>query len=185
MEATIDALEKRLKVLELQILPQDKPVDLKSQNIVDYLAEAHEMITMALSCRDAVSNMLQKLQLIHEYLNPSFCSFEDLTEMRQYILDLYPDLKKTVDYLKQFAVLKPIIDADYCVNQELTGRLSSLTVSATNGYVESESTKDEVKTVLKDLQEMTYSYKMLFAQLEYSMALIEEALKSKSIIKDE
>ncbi|KAJ8960426.1 hypothetical protein NQ318_013708 [Aromia moschata] len=105
----IDLLEKRIEALELQVLPKDKndTID-KTHAITDLLLQTHTMITSALSCREAITSILQHMTTINEYLDPT--NGENVLEVeakRHYLLELYPELKDTVQLIGTFESLVP------------------------------------------------------------------------------
>lgn len=90
----IDLLEKRIEALELQVLPREKAsLESKSQAITDLLLQTQTMISSALSCREAITSILQHMTTINDYLDP--CNGENDLEVeakRHYLLELYPEV---------------------------------------------------------------------------------------------
>ncbi|CAG9771969.1 unnamed protein product [Ceutorhynchus assimilis] len=177
----IDLLEKRIEALEEQILPKETSLENKSQAITDLLLQSQTMITSALSCRESITSILGHMTTINNYLDP--CNWENDLEVeakRHYLLELYPELRNTVQLVRSVQKLIPYTNSDKIMKvTELSGKLEQLT--ETNLVVYSES-RDVTQKVLKSLQQyndITTSIKVLFAQLDRAVVVLEEALLPK------
>nr|CAI5830108.1 unnamed protein product [Callosobruchus analis] len=108
MEA-IDLLEKRIAALELQVLPENSNSEAnKTQTITDLLIQTQTMITSALSCREAITSILQHMTTINEYLDPALKPANS-RELEQYAannLSLYEESRqvtmKVLNSLQQY-----------------------------------------------------------------------------------
>ncbi|KAF5269254.1 hypothetical protein FQR65_LT02555 [Abscondita terminalis] len=163
----IDLLEKRIAALELEVLPLVKNVGRdKSQLISDLLIQTHSMTTTALSCREVITSILRRMEVINDYLNPNYCDTQlDVQDKKQYILELYPEMKKTMQLVVDFDRLRAFIDSSSINNiPTLVDKLEKLTISNYN--------------------DITMSIKILFAQLEESITNIEISLQTKGRLDD-
>lgn len=182
MTDPIDLLEKRIAALELQILPEDKNTELnKTQAIADLLIQTHTMIATALSCRDVISSILEKLPIINEYLNPMYSENElELHAKRQYVLELYPELKQTAALMSEFDTVKDVTDSKVISRiSDLSDKLENLTISTLSTYDECKVITCKVLESLQQYNDITKTIKILFAQLEYKVNEIETALAPK------
>lgn len=109
-ENIISLLEKRVAALELQVFEKNNEPS-KNQVVTDLLLQTHTMITAALSCRDNIVSILERMPLLNEYLNPSYMDNAlELEARRQYVLEIYPELKRTVELVGKFQKLKLFAD---------------------------------------------------------------------------
>lgn len=187
MSDPMDLLEKRIAALELQILPKDKQVEInKVQPIADLLIQTHTMIATALSCRDAISAILEKLPVINEYLNPMYSETElELESKRQYVLELYPELKETAILLTEFDSVRDVTDSKVIARvSDMAEKLESLVHSSLTTYDECKVITNKVLESLQQYGDIIKTIKILFAQLEYNVTEIESILAPKPPIDD-
>jgi len=183
----IDLLEKRIAALELEVLPLTKTTTVdKSQTITDLLLQTHSMTTTALSCREVITSILQRMEVINDYLNPSYCDNHlDVQDKRQYILELYPEMKKTLQLVTDFEKLKAFLDSPSINNiPVLVDKLEKLTISNIDTYDECKEVTDKILKALQQYNDITMSLKILFAQLEHSITNIEMSLQPKATIDE-
>ncbi|KRT84158.1 hypothetical protein AMK59_887 [Oryctes borbonicus] len=182
MSDPIDLLEKRIAALELQILPKEKDVEInKVQPIADLLIQTHTMIATALSCRDAISAILEKLPVINEYLNPMYSETElELEAKRQYVLELYPELKETAVLLTEFDSVRDVTDSKVIARvSDLAEKLETMVHLTLDTYDECKSITKKVLESLQQYSDIIKTIKILFAQLEYNITEIEAILAPK------
>ncbi|KAK5645822.1 hypothetical protein RI129_004286 [Pyrocoelia pectoralis] len=183
----IDLLEKRIAALELEVLPLAKEVGPdKSQLITDLLIQTHSMTTTALSCREVITSILRRMEIINDYLNPSYCDVQlDIQDKKQYILELYPEMKKTMQLVVDFERLRTFLDSPSISNiPSLVDKLEKLTISNVNTYQECKEVTNKILQALQQYNDITMSIKILFAQLEESITNIEVSLLPKTRIDD-
>ncbi|XP_060517476.1 dynactin subunit 3-like [Cylas formicarius] len=182
----IDLLEKRIEALELKILPKDKTLNLKSQSITDLLLHTQTMISSALSCRDAITSILQHMTTINEYLDP--CNGESELEVeakRHYLLELYPDLQDTVQLIRTFENLVPFTDSVNITKiTELSEKLDRLAVANLATYEESREVIQNVLKTLQQYNDITGSIKILFTQMDQAISDLEVALQPKFVSEE-
>lgn len=178
--ASVDLLEKRLEALELQVLGKAGTKD-KTQDITELLIHTKMMITSALSLREVITSILEKMPKLNEYLDPTY-SVNDLeTEVkRQYVMLLYPELKETAELINKFEFLKPVIDSK-CILEisQSMEKLKELTAANINLYEESTKTTNDVLKALQAYNNITLSIRKLFAELDKSVTDLENSLQPK------
>ncbi|KAF5270489.1 hypothetical protein FQA39_LY08367 [Lamprigera yunnana] len=183
----IDYLEKRIAALELEVLPLAKDVGLdKSQLIVDLLLQTHSMTTTALSCREVITSILRRMEIINDYLNPNYYDTQlEIKDKKQYILELYPEMKKSIRLVTDFENLCAFLDSSSINNiPALVDRLEKLTISNVNTYKECKEVTNKILQTLQQYNDITTSVKVLFAQLEESITNIEITLHSRGRFDD-
>ncbi|CAH0558243.1 unnamed protein product [Brassicogethes aeneus] len=181
----LDILEKRITALELQVLPKNGEIN-SAQAITELLLQTHNMLTSALSCREAISSILQHLSTINNYLDPNNGETELETEAkRQYLLECYPEIKETVQAIATIGSLTSFTDsANIKKVTELSQKLEELSVSNLGIYEESRKCTENVVRTLQEYNDITSSIKMLFAQLDRAMTDIELSLIPKMKLEE-
>lgn len=178
----ISLLEKRIEALELQVLPSNgTTLSTNSQTVTDLLFQTQTMITSALSCREAITSILQHMVTINEYLDPRNGANElEVEAKRHYLLELYPEIKDTVQTISGFEKLVPFIDSTNIAKvTELAEKLQQLAVSNLTIYDESREVTLKVLKSLQEYNNITSSIKILFAQLDKAVSDLELALQPK------
>lgn len=183
----IDLLEKRIEALELQVLPRERAsLEGKSQAITDLLLQTQTMISSALSCREAITSILQHMTTINEYLDP--CNGENDLEVeakRHYLLELYPELKDTVQLIGTFQNLIPYTNSENILKvTELSDKLEQLAAANLSIYEESREVTQNVLKSLQQYNDITNSIKILFAQLDRAIVDLEVALQPKFVTEE-
>lgn len=176
----ITLLEKRIAALELQILPADKTcLSSDSQSITDLLLQTQTMIKSALSCREAITSILQHTLTINEYLDPNHGTNElEVEAKRHYLLELYPEIKETIRTVGSFEKLVPFVDsANISKVTELAEKMEHLGVANLSLYEQSREVTMKVLKSLQQYNDITMSIKMLFGQLDRAVSELEEALQ--------
>lgn len=174
----IDILEKRIKALELVILPNE-PETVKNLAITDLLLQTQTMISSALSCREAITSILSHMNTINAYLDPTNGENDiEVETKRIYLLELYPELKELVHSIGTFESLIPYTDPTNLLRvNDLSVKLEELAVANINIY---EDNKIITKKVLESLQvysDITSCIKLLFGQMDKAITDLEAALQ--------
>ncbi|CAH1369256.1 hypothetical protein MTP99_010723 [Tenebrio molitor] len=185
---SLDFLEKRIEALELQILPKNPnfAIDDKTQEISDLLLQTQTMISSALSCREAITSILQHMTTINEYLDPSNGENElEVEAKRHYLLELYPELKDTVKLISTFENLTPYTDSESILKvTELTDKLESLAVYNLKIFEESQQVTQKTVCALQQYNDIISSIKVLFSQLDKAITDLEAALLPKFVTEE-
>lgn len=184
----IDLIAKRISALELAVFPNGEYVkpDKSQPEITDLLLQTHSMTVTALSCREVVTSILKRMETINDYLLPDYCDNQlDIQDKHQYILELYPEMKKTLKLLEEFEQLKAFLDSPPINNiPSLVDQLENLTLDNISTYQECKSLTDKILRALQQYSDITMSIKILFAQLEQSITNIEISLQPKPTIDE-
>ncbi|KAG5893760.1 hypothetical protein JTB14_001205 [Gonioctena quinquepunctata] len=183
----ISLLEKRIEALELQILPRDRTsITKKTTDVTTLLMETQTMITSALSCREAITSMLQHMTTINEYLDPNAEANElEVEAKRHYLLELYPELKDTIQTIGTFESLLPYIDSVNILKvAELSDKIEQLAVGNWDIYAECKEVTHKVLKSLQQYNDITHSIKILFAQLDTAVTVLEDALQPRFVTEE-
>nr|XP_023019176.1 dynactin subunit 3-like [Leptinotarsa decemlineata] len=173
----INLLESRIENLEIQIFGDKLPTT-NTKNVTSLLLETHAMITSALSCREVISSMLHHLSIINEYLDPNLGVDELEAETKRYhLLQLYSELKDTVQKIGTLESLLPFIDSENIAKvTELSGNIEQLAVGNMNTYSECQEVTQNVLKSLRNYNEIISTIKILFADLDTEVSLLENSL---------
>lgn len=176
----LDLLEKRIAALELQVLPKNSDVA-GSQVITDLLMQTHTMLQSALSCRESITTILNYMNTINDYLDPNNGESElEIDAKRHALLELYPELKDTVQLVSTIESLTPYTDSSNIMKvTELSGKLEQLAVTNLGIYDENREYTHNVIKCLQQYNDITSSIKILFGQLDKAMTDLEIALEPK------
>lgn len=180
----IELLERRIAALELEVLPLDANFEAdKSQLITDLLLQTHSMTATALSCREVIGTILSRMEMINSFVNPTFCDSQlDVENKRQYMLELYPEMQKTLQLVSEFDRLKGFLDSPVIANiPSLVNKLEQLTLSNTGVYDECKEVSNKILCALQQYNDITTSIRLLFGQLEQSVMAIEMSLDPTSV----
>lgn len=182
----IDLLEKRLAALEVQVLPEKEAYLLFIPGVVDLLIEAQTMIKTALSCRDVMSSIVEKLPLINAFLDPMHCENElELQTRRQYILEMTPELMQSASLLTRLEMVKCFTDSKSITRiADLSEKLESVAVSSFTHYTGHKLLTEDVVNYVQMYNEVIKTIKELFAQFEFNLTEIEKALAPKPPVDD-
>lgn len=182
----VDLLEQRVAALERLILPETAAA-VEPQNVVDSLLQVKSMIATALSCRDIVTTFLKSLNVLNEYLDPSYLEKDmDMDIKRQYILETHLRFKEYAEAMEEFDKLKDIpATKNLDKSLELVSKLDTVTVDNVNMHLESVDVTSKVLDSFVQINNITKSLKVLFAQLHVNLESVEASIKSKKTLTEE
>lgn len=185
MSPSVDMLEKRLEVLEHTVIGKKKLVD-KMQDVTELLIHTRMMIASALSLREVITSLLEKMPKLNEYLDPTYSANDLETELkRQYVMLLYPELKETSQLINKFENLKPVIDSKSILQvTEYLDKLNELATVNLKLYEQSRETTNNVLKALQMYNDITLSIRKLFADLDKSVTELEDSLHPKVAIEE-
>lgn len=202
MEDTIDLLEKRIKALELQVLPQDNfditqflsSAKSKKSTVVDLCVDTHTMIQSALSCRESIAAIIKRADLINSYLSPleylDSCTLdgqEDLSKesRTKYIIELYNEVKMIIGYINEFKNLQKVLDKD--LPQVLTSvdKLQELYIKNSDLYEECQDVKFQILKTLQDYNNLCQEISAAFAGYDQQLSIIEQSMVKKTCVDED
>lgn len=181
----IVGLEKQIEALELQVLPTEDHSKIlnKIEAITSLLMQTQKMITSALSCREAITSMLQPLVTINDYLNSTDNNCEvEVEAKRRYLLELYPELKNTVQSIGTFESLLPFLGS---INTsrvvEFSEKLGELVLDNGKLYGECRDITENVLVALQQYNDISSSIQILLTQWDNTVLNLELALQPKCL----
>lgn len=185
MPSAIDVLERRLEVLEKQILGKLTDVE-KLQDVTELLIHTKMMITSALSLRDGINSVLEKMSTLNEYLDPTYSANDLEIELkRQSVMLLYPELKDISNQIKKFEALKPAVDSKAILQiTDRLDKLNELAVANLQIFEESRAVTNNILKALQNYNDVILSIRQLFAKLDNSITELEVSLQPKVKIEE-
>lgn len=176
----VDSLEKRLEALENKVFAQKNVID-KTRTVTDQLLQTKIMIKSALSLRESITSLLEKMPKINEYLDPTYSVNESETELkRRYVILLYPELKETAELLHRFNDLKSMADSKAVVQiSDSVGKMNELAAKNLALYEKSRDTTNDILKALQAYNDITFSIRKLFADLDKSLTELELLIHTK------
>lgn len=178
----LDMIESRVSALEEKILGQTKNEepkrnfsDLKPM-ITDTLLEAQTMITSALSCRDSIGRVMDKMVRVDEYLDPLYVAqIMDVECKMTYILEMHEKLNELHEKLKIFDKLLVVLDSENIKKLLENGETIQITAAKTSEVNElSISTLDKIMKLLVGYDDMMKNVQHLFRQMNLLLTNLEE-----------
>lgn len=183
--ASIDLLEKRLEALELQIMGKSGSKG-KSQDVTELLLHTKMMTASALSLREVITSILERMPKLNDYLDPSYSLNDHETEVkRRYVILLYSELKESAELIKKFEFLRPVLDSNYIleIGQSME-KLKELTAENVSLYEKSTQTTNDVLKALQTYNNITLSIRKVFVELDKSVTELENASQPKVKVEE-
>lgn len=149
------------------------------------LIQTNTLISSALSGREAVTAILQRMTELNQYLDPNFYeSCLDVGSKRQFILTLYPEIKKYGESIQRLKTLLPVLDSAHLNNVPgLCSKLEQLTLTNLKMYEESHEVSQSIAQALRQYNEIIYSISQTFVQLEEIVTNLETEMKRNLTIE--
>lgn len=147
--------------------------------ISDMLIQTNTLISSALSGREVVTAILQRMTELNQYLDPNFYeNYLDNASKRQFILTLYPEIKKYGESIQRLKSLIPVLDSEHLNNvPSLCPKLEQLTLTNLQMYEESQQVSQSIAKALQQYNEIIYSITRTFIQLEEIVTHLESEMK--------
>lgn len=183
----IDILEKRIAALELQILPPKVSEEALAQTtITDMLIQTNTLIASALSGREIVNTILNRMVELNQCLDPTFYENKlHIQAKRQFILALYPEIKKYGELVQKLkSCMLPVLDSQPLNNvPNLIPKLEQLTVSNLKMHEESQEVSASIEKTLQQYNDIICSISRTYVQLEDIVTRLETDMR-KSLVTD-
>lgn len=182
----IDLLERRIAALELKVLPLESTMEENaSTSVADMLIQINTLISSALSCRDVVTAILNRMNELNEYLDPSFYENRmDTDAKRQFILAVYPEIKNYGESIQKLKKLVPILDSEPLNNvPSLVPKLEQLTIANLNTQEENQQVSKNIANALQQYNDIIYCITRTFVQLEEVITQLELEMKPKVVVE--
>ncbi|XP_045471933.1 uncharacterized protein LOC123678770 [Harmonia axyridis] len=171
----LDILERRIAELERKILGNDVNAKNINTTVTDSLLQAQTMITSALSCRDAITTLMDSMTKLDEFLDPLYVAqMIDVECKMTYILEIHENLKKDYEMLKAFEKLQGSIDSENInklIDNEERIQLASLKSSEVDEL--GKTTTQNVIKILVGYNNMMKNIKLLFGQMNLLLSNLE------------
>lgn len=168
------------------MLPPKVSEDALAQTTVaDMLIQTNTLIASALSGRDIVNTILNRMVELNQYLDPNYYENKlNIQAKRQFILALYPEIKKYGESIQKLKSLVPVLDSQQLNNvPSLIPKLEQLTVSNLKMHEESQEVSASIAQALQQYNDIIYSISRTFVQLEDIVTRLESNIK-KSLASD-
>lgn len=181
----IDILERKIAALELKVLPMEKQEENIKLNVTDMLLQINTLISAALSCREVVTAILNRMPELNRYLDPSFCEYQLTTESkRQFILAIYPEIKKYWESIQKLKLLVPILDSEPLQNvPTLVPKLEHLTLSTLKLHEEGQQVSKSITEALQQYNDIISLISQTLIQFEELVTQFELQMRPRVVIE--
>ncbi|XP_044751801.1 uncharacterized protein LOC123311774 isoform X2 [Coccinella septempunctata] len=173
----LDLIESRIAALEREILGianNGNTDDLKT-TVTDSLIQAHTMISSALSCRDSITAVMDRMAKVDEYLDPLYVvQMIDVECKMTYVLEMHEKLKENYESLKALDKLLVILNSENInrlIDNDDRIKLALIENFAINQ--ERLKTVENVIKVLVGYNDMMKNIKLLFRQMNLLLTNLE------------
>lgn len=172
-------MERKIAALELKVLPKEPVEDQIAQSVTDMLLQINTLISSALSCRDVVNAILNRMTELNNYLDPNFYENGLTVEAkREFLLAIYPEIRKYGESIQRLKALHPVLDSDPIKNvPSLVSKLGQLTLSTLKTHEEGVEISRSITHALQQYNDIIYSITRTFVELEEIVTQLEFEMK--------
>jgi len=182
---SLDIIETRLEVLE-KLVYSGAEKEKINESVVSLLNKVNDSINAALKSRDSIISILTKMPTLNKYLNPAYDVSEKEMELRrQYVLEVYPELKQIAEEIKEFQRVKNFVDFPALKSlDEKKEKVDLLCGDVMDTYKEAnENTKKCIEAV-QLFNELLDLIKVLCAGMDQSLSELEGSLQKKTSLRE-
>ncbi|XP_014238968.1 uncharacterized protein LOC106660506 [Trichogramma pretiosum] len=168
-----DVLEDRIAELEKRIygLDMKKGIEtsLPDSSIIDNYNSAYTLITSALSGREKINSLIQRLPELESFTETDFEPSDLNTDMKvEYILAVEPEIRQTVEQFNQLKELLSVLDSNSLSNlPEMEERLHKVSLK----YIE---IADDVEQVNSETREMISRYNEIMLNISKTLIILDD-----------
>lgn len=151
-----------------------------SSSVADMLIQTNTLVASALSGREIVTTIFNRMNDLNQYLDPNYYESKlSVASQKQYILALYPEIKKYGESIHKLKTLVPVLDSTHLNNVPgLIPKLEQLTVSNLNMQEESQEVSARISEALQKYNDIIYSISRTFVQLEDILSRLESDMRN-------
>ncbi|XP_014210431.1 dynactin subunit 3 [Copidosoma floridanum] len=171
-ETTEEILEKRIAELEKKIFGlEGKPSDeslMPESTIIESMEQAQTMISSALSGREKLSALMERLPELEEYENAVLEPTDPQIDVKlEYILAMESEIRQYVENLKTIKELMPVLDSNRFDNlPEMAEKLTNLSLQ----HIE---LGDQVNTVDSATKELMTRYNNIITNISQTLIALD------------
>lgn len=182
-----DILERRIAELEKKLFGlEGKPNSdsVPESNVIDSLSHANTLISSALSGREKINMLIERLPEIESYNESDFEPVELQTDMQlEYILAMEPEIRDNIQKLNQLKELLPVLESDRFKNlPELSDKLNKLSLSYINLGEQADDINVETRKMISRYNDIITNISKTLIDLDLKLTTLEKAAEPKKVL---
>lgn len=183
-----DILEHRIAELEKKVFGYGRktnaPYPMPDSNIIDSLSSANTLISSALSGREKLNTIIQRLPELKSYTESDFEEMDLQTDRKlEYILSMESEIRESAQRLKQLHELLPVLDSDRFKNlPELIEKLDKLTVNYVDLGGKTGDVKGESQNLISRYNEILTNISKNLIILDADITELEKKNEPKKVL---
>ena len=178
MENRIAELEKKIYGLEKRSNIEDK---VPENTILESLSHANTLISSALSGREKLNALIQKLPELESYTESDFEPIDLQTDMKlEYILAMDSEIRENAERLNQLKELLPVIESGRFNNlPEMSEKLFTLQLKSVELNENEEIISEASRDMISRYNEIITNISKTLITLETEVTELEKAAECK------
>lgn len=183
-----ELLEKRIHELEKKIYGLEKRPNTESpmpeNNVIESIAHANTLISSALSGREKINTLIQRLPELESYTESDFEPTELQSEVKlEYILAVEPEIRENVQRLLQLKELLPVLESDRFQNlPEMSEKLHDLSVKYVDLGEQAEQVNSETRSMITRYNDIIMNVSKTLIALDAEVSELERKAEPKKVV---
>lgn len=188
-ESVEDILENRIAELEKKIFGlEGKPKDGSSaseSSIVEQVEHVNTLISSALSGREKLNTLIQRLPELEEYSKTDFEPVDqDIAMKLEYILTMEPEIRENVRRLNKLKELMPVLDSDrFNSVPEMSEKLASSSLRFIDLGNQASQVDEATKTMINRYNDIITNVSKTLIAMDADITLLEKEAEPKKVME--
>lgn len=182
----IGILERKIAALELKVLPLENiSEENMSQSVTDMLLQINTLISSALSCREVVTAISNRMDELNTYLDPNIYGQSlDTDAKKQLMISIYPEIRKYAESIKKMKTLVPVLNSQSINNvPSLITKLEQLSILHLDMQNESQIVSRYIIEAFQKYNYIIDSLTRIFVQFEEAVTHLEIDMIQQPVIE--
>lgn len=183
-----DILENRIVELEKKVFGYGRKGNahnpMPENNIIESLSSANTLISSALSGREKINAVIQRLPELKSYTESDFEPMDVQVDRKlEYIISMESEIRENAQKLKQLQELVPVLDSDRFKNlPELAEKLDKLTINYVDLGGKTGVIKDESQDLIARYNEILTNISKNLIILDADITELEKKNEPKKVL---
>ncbi|XP_058803135.1 uncharacterized protein LOC131671040 [Phymastichus coffea] len=180
-------LEQRIAELEKKLFGLEEKVNMDSvpeSSVIDSLSHANTLISSALSGRDKINTLIQRLPEIESYIESDFEPTEVQTDVKlEYIEAMQAEIKENAIKLIKLKELAPVLESDSFKNlPELSEKLHNLSLKYIELGKRAEIVNSDTRNMISRYNDIITNISKTLIDMDAKVTALEKAVEPKKAI---
>lgn len=183
-----EILEKRICDLEKKIYGLEKKPNVEGpmpeNNIIESVAHANTLISSALSGREKINTLIQRLPELESYTESDFEPTELQTNVKlEYILAMEPEIRENAQRLIQLKELLPVLESDRFKNlPEMSEKLHDISLKYVEFGEQAEEVNSDTRSMINRYNDIITNVSKTLIALDTEVSELERKAEPKKVI---